>query len=497
MPAHQCADTVIETDVAIVGAGASGLSLAASLNRDLVVVESGGHGPDMKLQYDHYSVISGRRINPDAVRVRAIGGATTKWTGRCIELDDYDFEDRPWIARSGWPIARSELASWYDAAWKSLMVERGDDEETARRHGLDAAGCAEHGLAPCVWWYSYRGRRKYLRLGDHYGALFDQPSKRLVYHADVVGLVSEGARVQALTIVDRSGRSILVKARQFVLAGNTIDNIKLLLNERRQSGALLGGVDQWLGRGFMQHLRVDCGTLKQDPRQFRSLQQRLNRFPRNGRGFHEVGLGIRPDQARDRQLGNASAYFNYTPGWRRFSPRKAVHVLPWAMGRGVIFPEGDAQVVIDCEQELSESSRVTLDHEDIGPHGIPCANVHWTIGDTDLRTNWAMIGNIAGWLQKQGLGRVELAEGVAKDAIDESRILDSNHPLGGTRMSGTAQAGVVDRHCRVHGTANLHVLGGSVFATGGHGNPTLTMVALAHRLGHHLSETGSVERVGG
>ena len=60
--------------------------------------------------------------------------------------------------------------------------------------------------------------------------------------------------------------------------------------------------------------------------------------------------------------------------------------------------------------------------------------------------------------------------------------------MGTTRMSSDPSAGVVDENSRVHGVKNLFVVGSSVFPTSGYANPTLSLVALAVRLGRHLAE---------
>jgi choline dehydrogenase-like flavoprotein len=46
---------------------------------------------------------------------------------------------------------------------------------------------------------------------------------------------------------------------------------------------------------------------------------------------------------------------------------------------------------------------------------------------------------------------------------------------------------VVDSDLRVHESPNLYALGSAVFVTGGAANPTLTIVALAHRLAERLA----------
>jgi choline dehydrogenase-like flavoprotein len=58
-------------------------------------------------------------------------------------------------------------------------------------------------------------------------------------------------------------------------------------------------------------------------------------------------------------------------------------------------------------------------------------------------------------------------------------------------MHADPRLGVADADGRVHGTSNLFVTGGSVFPTSGFANPTLTIVALALRLGAYLREDRS------
>jgi len=86
---------------------------------------------------------------------------------------------------------------------------------------------------------------------------------------------------------------------------------------------------------------------------------------------------------------------------------------------------------------------------------------------------------IAGWLEQPG-----------DDWVDPDHAApDHAHHCGTTRMSDDPRTGVVDRHCRVHGVGDLYVAGSSVFPTNGYANPTLTILAMAHRLADHLSES--------
>ena len=57
-----------------------------------------------------------------------------------------------------------------------------------------------------------------------------------------------------------------------------------------------------------------------------------------------------------------------------------------------------------------------------------------------------------------------------------------------TIMGNDKKNSVVDSNLKVHGSNNLYVVGSSVFPTGGHANPTFTIIQLTLRLKKHFSK---------
>ena len=62
----------------------------------------------------------------------------------------------------------------------------------------------------------------------------------------------------------------------------------------------------------------------------------------------------------------------------------------------------------------------------------------------------------------------------------------SAHHIGTTRMGNSKKNGVVDKNLQIFDCDNLYVAGSSTFPTGGHANPTYTIIALSLKLGDYL-----------
>jgi choline dehydrogenase-like flavoprotein len=109
-------DEVIKAEVCIIGAGAAGITLAcqlASTGLNIVLLESGdlSFEPATQSLYDGH--ISGQAyFDLDEARLRYFGGTTNHWTGWCRPLDPIDFENRPYIPDSGWPISAEDVAPY-------------------------------------------------------------------------------------------------------------------------------------------------------------------------------------------------------------------------------------------------------------------------------------------------------------------------------------------------------------------------------------------------
>ena len=484
-PAHALDATQIETDVAILGGGAAGLALAANLESDCIVVESGIDRLEPARHGWQHAINRGEATNVDSLRVRGIGGATLRWTGRCIELSPQDLERRPWLDCPGWPIGADELAGWYRRAWSELGIA--DESVCAEPEAVDTLRewtRRAPQLEPARWLYADHPRTGIVRFGELFSPAFAAPGKRLIYAAHAVELLHEGGVARAMRVVDRQGRGLLIRARRFVLAGGCVENSRFLLATRARGGRLLAQTGRWLGRGFMQHLRVDAGTLDFEPERYRQLQRAFGQG-RTADGMpHETGLALEPDHARAQRIGNASMVLRYVPD-RGPWPGDWLPVLTGRLrGSRPIHRRGSALLEIDAEQATDPDSRVTLADE-LDPFGQPRAAIDWRIAETDRRTVAETVERFDRLLQANGLGAMRLPAGVRADALAAQCRRDSNHSLGGTRM-GEPGDSVVDANLKVHGAGNLWVAGGSVFASGGHANPTLTILALALRLAAHL-----------
>ena len=506
-------------DLCIIGAGPAGITLALQLQArglHIVLLESGGMQPEMETQALAKGEIAGLGYVPlEAARVRSFGGSSGQWNGWCGPFDDIDFEARPWVPHSGWPIRRADLDPFYPRAQEILELGAFDYDPAHWDLGstplLPLSGKAvESGLLQLS---------PPTRFGIRYKTkVLAADNIHLYTYSNVTRIepAPNGARVERLQVATLAGNRFAVKARHYVLATGGIENPRLLLASNQVLDKGVGNGNDLVGRYFADHIQVDTAgvfplrddisfklytdetrviryKLKQpggaEPNLFGKL--RLSEAVQRAQKTVNYSCKVSPTylsdfylHSRSQEITSASSVTKMADKLRTIAS-SAGDAVSIATDRALGKPHTFYKLVTTQEQSPNPASRVTLGASK-DALGIPLPRLEWRLTELDRHSIKVAVPHLVEAFSASGVARLQVP--IDLDATEwPSNMGCSWHHCGTTRMHADPKRGVVDANCRVHGMQNLYIAGSSVFPTNGQGNPTLTIVTLSLRLADHLA----------
>lgn len=483
LDARKLPDTPLEADVCIAGGGAAGMTLAMDLmgsGLSVIVLESGGFRREAETQ----PLSDGRMIGIDtwnlrSMRIRALGGATGHWEGWCRPLMPYDFEARDYVPNSGWPITYADLLPWYRRACQTLEIGAFAWNAAARSK---ATGAPLPPTGPSVE-YRYYQFSPPTRFARTYGALLEKADDvRVIAHANLVDirLDASHSRVESFACRTLEKHDFQVSAGRYVLALGGIENARVLLASRSQQPEGVANGHGVVGRYFMEHPHYYASASvvhapQLDLTFFRRRPSDLKRS--NGTAVPVLGaIGLAADVLRREGLLNFSATFQ-APGEKAETGELSADDVQPLVTRGR-FPHQWSQLSIRAEQSPVADSRVILSDQ-TDRLGMPRVALDWRIAEEDDFKMHAALTLLGRELGSAAVARLWIP-GDGKKLV--WRPSPGGHHMGTTRMGLDPASSVANADSRAHEIANLFIAGSSVFPTGGEANPTLTIVALAHRL---------------
>jgi choline dehydrogenase-like flavoprotein len=498
-------------DICIVGSGAAGIVLAVDLVRrgkSVLILEAGGPDIEEPSQEPYRSEIVGLRHNGvHTGRFRTKGGTTTRWGGQILELDAIDFEQRPNIEGSGWPFPKSELTPYYERA---LGLEGIDgvtrqDAEVWRQIGLDKPRFADLESYVSRWCLE----PNFARL--HRKTLEESPAVDLWLHANVVEPILEGNAMRGLRCRTLGGREAVFRANRFVFCLGAIESSRFFLQP--WFDPLPWNRSGLLGRHYQDHIDVNGATIK--PVDDGLFHRYFDNVFSRGYKYHPK-LRLSPSVQAAQGTLNIAATMNFvsdadealgkikttaknllrgrvgdvTPPDFTFAianaPLLAKQTWRYSVQHRAYNPP-DAQIFLrlHCEQEPLGPSSITLsDQKD--SLGQFRTRIDWKISESELATMRVYLD-----VARRALASVAIVVPdpglLSGDPAFLNRCDDSNHHMGGMRMSDDPSGGVVDSNLRLHALSNTYICSGAVFPTSGFSNPTHTLLALAVRLAEHLT----------
>ncbi|WP_454062759.1 GMC oxidoreductase [Candidatus Nitrospira salsa] len=526
----------IKTDVCIVGAGVAGISLAHEFRNEpfrVCVLESGGFQQD----YETQSLACGKSVGHpyyplETTRARCFGGSSHRWLlelgenrigARLRPLDTVDFEKRDWIPYSGWPFPKTHLDSYYSRAQVTCQIgpytyEADDWEDPQRTPRLPFLNSRiRTTMFQCV------PRDVFI---NHYREKIQRSENITTYLHSIVENIEtndETQRVSSLRVRVLGKKSFWVSSKIFVLALGGIETPRLLLLSNRTHRDGLGNQNDLVGRFFMEHPHLWSGYyFPLDPHVFHTTGLYRLHTVRNTAVMGALALS--EDVLRSEKLLNYCVALHPspivpTPSIRANATKSLdhVHQVCSSVCRGdipdfsrhlsTLFPVlNDMSIGLYrkfmrsfhallgsrkfqvfrlnhmSEQVPNSQSRVSLSDER-DAFGQPRVKLDWQLSPTDVHTIVRAQQIIDEELRHAGLGRLQID---LQTGAPPPELHGGWHHMGTTRMHVDSKMGVVNENAQVHEISNLFISGPSLFPTSGCANPTLTIVALAIRLGDHV-----------
>lgn len=505
--AHE--QSTYSADVGVVGSGAAGLSLGVLLARaghSVILIESGDSRKEGEANELSTGVADSQFTGLTAGRLRSLGGTTRIWSGGCIPLDAIDLTKRDWVQWSGWPFEIGQLVPFYREAAKLLNLGDGELVQRAlKKAGFDGSVFSSEDVNATMGVFCPQ---------HDFSKIFRKATRStnltVVVNATVtnINIRQSGAFVESLDVSSLHGQRASVHAKYYVLCAGAIENARILLSSNRVMACGIGNRHDLVGRFFQDHPSTTIAdVLSDDPiniqKKFsyvvcgrRLMLPRLTltaNYQKQERILSAYALPVASYDTRSlpyvlkrlRHVANNQNRSSADTNTSRGPPSRLVALLKHA-GPSRLFRASRLRLQIVTEQAPDPQNRITLsDKKD--RLSVPLAKVSWRVGDIEQRTIQKAGEVFSRIFYQLGLGHLSLDKFLYGPIYElNSRVNDTYHHAGTTRMADAPESGVVDMDNKVHGIANLYVSGASVMPTSGSANPTFTIVALSIRLSEHL-----------
>ena len=536
---------VLRADICIVGGGPAGITLALELARtgkSILLIESGDLAPSEEAQALNVGEVVDEALHspPDKYRQRCLGGGTSIWGGRCVPFDPIDFQARPWMDHSGWPISYSDVEHYYPAA--NALCEAGEYEYDARLAVRGGMRPLIAGFTPAH--FDMNGIERFscpTNFGERYRRRLEAAANiRVVVRATVTRLQasSDGGRIEGAEVSNRQGVGFTVSADQVVLAMGGIETPRLLLTSDDVHANGIGNVNDLLGRFYMCHIAGTVGSLQVNG----PAEAVWHGYDVAGDGTYcRRRIALRPEEQTRLGLGNVVFRLHHpriTDPRHRTGPLSAIYLAQhfisyeyakrlvsdapptartwlrhgmnaaadpfstvgflahWLRHRTLAARKFPSIIIrprtnlfsldFHAEQEPNRDSRIGLaDARD--QFGNRQVRIDWRYTRRDVASVATAFDLLREDIAARNTGTLTLAPNETDiEAVVRRDGAYGGHHIGTARMGASATSGVVDSNGKVFGVNNLFIAGSAVFPTSSQANPTLTIVATALRLADHL-----------
>lgn len=284
--------------------------------------------------------------------------------------------------------------------------------------------------------------------------------------------VGDDRRIVAARYLKPDGSEFRIEAPRFALAANGIEGPKIMLMSTQEAAPNgVGNSSDMVGRNLMDH----PGTMSR-------FDSEMPLWPGRGPNILSGIVNLRDGAFRSHMAA------------RKLMPDNKTHVEEVtieaidegltgdALRQAVRHRAARRQIIFSFNEQLPDpANRIVPSTEGLTDAlGIPRPEIRYNIGDYVHR---------AAADTRRRVEDMAVAFGATRDSVRHTEgYLPNNHITGATIMGDDPRDSVVGPDCRTHDHANLWIASSSTFPSVSSVNVTLTIAALATRIGESIAD---------
>ena len=505
----------LECDICIIGSGAAGITLAKELSlnfsKKVIVLETGGYDQEdeisklkeSKMDWDNGAL----SYNTEGTRGNWLGGTTNHWSGCSAPFVRDDFEEKPWIKDSGWPITYDDLKDYYPRAHDLLRLGNFEyNEDKLIKYYKNVLPIEQpSGIIHKFYRYSARkgGAIRFKDEAIKISKLGTYKNLTLLLHAHCKKLNFENnKKLISIDVTNHRNLKLKIKSEKFIFACGALENARILLNTQTSTHPGIGNEFDQVGRYFAEHPHIEVGHMFHESNNIMSKNYKPKVIKEGGgqgvslyktlstkeefRKKHEINkftLRLVP-----RTINHPKVKSQIEEDWTKMTNKSFFSNID----RYKIYYNKNlavTQLYSVFEQTPNFYSRVKLtDPSDVDFFGNRRILMNWQLNEKDKETAFISCTNIAKQLLKHVKGSsIRFNEWLYDfNNWKEARPRWGCHQMGTTRMGTDIKKSVVDKNCKLHNIDNVYIAGSSIFTTTSDVNPTMNIVAFSIRLASHI-----------
>jgi choline dehydrogenase-like flavoprotein len=445
-----------------------------------------------------------------------MGGSSNHWENNTSQFQPIDFKYREWVPHSGWPISFEDVEPYYEKAQEYCGVDADSydvqhwSDKLNKNDILQKSEILETQMA--------KGAAIPTRFFHIHGKNLQKQSNLTIFtntSALDISYNKTTEDVNKILCKTFTNKEITINARYFVLALGGIENARFLLFANEKYNNNIGNQGDAVGRYFMEHPTVRGAQFFVDEKTKMDLYQ-----PNLDGNKYVTGFQSLTENALvSHQTTNLRIPFIKASEFEMSNGISSSHILgeyisnfeiPDQFGQHLFNVISDSGMVaegiarkkfdtklFDYASEFSGYNTVMMIEQTPNPlnritlgkskdkFGQRRVKIDYQIFEEDKQFLWKSLEAVAQEYGAESIGRVKILK-ERESRLWTSQLGFCQHHMGTTRMAKTSENGVVDENQRVFGTNNFFVSGSSVFTTGSHVPPTLTICALSIRLADHI-----------